>query len=211
MTSPAIAALVCGGLTLLGAQVLHAQVDTSAWTTQDDHAHLLQQLGITALRPGRDGAADPDPARAANIDESRANPWPEWPALLISDAGIAIDSAAQWHSLRRAELVEHFEREVVGRVPPQIPALAWEVVATTAADARVGEHAVHGRKLLGHVDNSSFPTLSVSIEMSVVLPAHALGPVPVLMMFGRSTLPGDHRVRAFPAPLPPTCHLPQSS
>lgn len=42
--------------------------------TQQDRQHMLDQLGITKLRPGKSGNAD-DP-NAANTDESKANPYP---------------------------------------------------------------------------------------------------------------------------------------
>ena len=38
---------------------------------------------------------------------------------------------------------------------------------------------------VGHVDNSAYPLIDVNISMTVVMPANAKGPVPVLMMFGR--------------------------
>jgi hypothetical protein len=39
------------------------------------------------------------------------------------------------------------------------------------------------------VDNSTYPAIVVNISMVLVTPANAKGPVPVLMMFGRSALP----------------------
>jgi hypothetical protein len=44
------------------------------------------------------------------------------------------------------------------------------------------------------VDNSAYPAIDVSISMTVVTPANAKGPVPLLMMFGPSM---------FPAPVQP--------
>ena len=51
------------------------------------------------------------------------------------------------------------------------------------------------KDLIGEVDNSSDPAIKVKIHMTLVTPAHAKGPVPVLMMFGRA---------GFPAPNEPT-------
>jgi hypothetical protein len=48
---------------------------------------------------------------------------------------------------------------------------------------------VIAKELVGHVDNSAYPAIEVSIAMTVVVPANAKGPVPVLMMFGRTGLP----------------------
>jgi hypothetical protein len=58
---------------------------------------------------------------------------------------------------------------------------------------------VIGKQLLGHVDNSSDPDITVAIQMTLVVPADAKGPVPVMMMFGGRTLPEV----AFPAPVFP--------
>ena len=47
-----------------------------------------------------------------------------------------------------------------------------------------------GKELIGKVDNSSYPDVTVNIQMTVVTPAEATKPVPVMMMFGgRSGMP----------------------
>jgi hypothetical protein len=49
---------------------------------------------------------------------------------------------------------------------------------------------VVGKEFVGKVDNSTFPAISVDIQMTVVTPAGAAKPVPVMMMFGgRSGMP----------------------
>ena len=93
-----------------------------------------------------------------------------------------------WWERRRPEIVEDFEREVFGRVPKRVPAVAWTVVATT--DTTVGGYPVLGRQLTGHVDNSAYPATTVDIQMIVVTPADVTRPVPVMMMFGGRGLPG---------------------
>jgi hypothetical protein len=55
------------------------------FTTQEDHRNMLEQLGITTLRPGPSG--NPSAANGANYDESKANPYPELPALLKLNNG----------------------------------------------------------------------------------------------------------------------------
>ena len=158
--------------------------ENGAWTTQDDHRHMLQQLGITALRPGPSG--QPDAPDAANTDEALANRYPDWPELLRLDNGQAVTTAEQWWQQRRPQLVEIFEREVVGRVPANVPAVQWSV-SETATGTLAGK-PVEGRQYLGHVDNSAHPDISVDIAMSVVLPADAEGPVPLMVMFRGSNL-----------------------
>jgi hypothetical protein len=55
---------------------------------------------------------------------------------------------------------------------------------------------VLAKRLVGRVDNSIFPAITVEIQMTLVTPAEASGPVPVLMMF----MFGD---RAIPRPNDP--------
>ena len=45
------------------------------------------------------------------------------------------------------------------------------------------------KQLVGHVDSSSCPLINVDIQMTLVTPADARGPVPVMIMFGRGGLP----------------------
>src|SRR5205823_2187388 len=82
----------------------------------------------------------------------------------------------------RAEIIEDFDREVLGRVPKNVPKVTWTV--TNMAEGKVGPYSVNGKQLIGHVDNSAFPEISVDIQMTLVTPANAKGPVPVMMMFG---------------------------
>ena len=54
--------------------------------TARDHQQMLDQLGITKLRPGPSG--DPKSPDSANYDEARANPYPDWPdPLRAQDKG----------------------------------------------------------------------------------------------------------------------------
>ena len=90
--------------------------------------------------------------------------------------------------------MEDFDREVYGRVPPALPKVKWEVTAT--ARETVGSVPVVTRTLVGHVDNSAYPAITVDIEMSLSTPANAKGPVPVILVFG--AMPGPGRGPAGP-------------
>jgi hypothetical protein len=167
-------------------------IDTSKWTAAEDHQNMMDQLGIKALRPGPSGTETAP--NHANYDEATANPYPDLPDVLTMKNGKKVTSAAQWTKQRRPEIIEDFDREVLGRVPKNAPKVTWEVVKTV--DGKVGDHAVIGKQLLGHVDNSSDPDITVDIHMTLIVPADAKGPVPVMMMFGGRTIPEV----AFPAP-----------
>ena len=56
------------------------------WTTQQDHQNMKDQLGITQLRPGRNG--NPNATNnPANYDPAKASPFPDLPALLVTRDG----------------------------------------------------------------------------------------------------------------------------
>ncbi|MFO1489012.1 MAG: acetylxylan esterase [Verrucomicrobiota bacterium] len=152
------------------------------WSAAQDHRNMMEQLGITKLRPGRNGDAKAI-NNAANYDPAKANPFPDWPDALALKDGTKVTNAAMWWSRRRPGIVEDFEREVLGRVPARVPKVAW-TITTQATDRVVGKIPVKARQLVGHVDNSGFPAITVDIQMTLVTPAAAEKPVPVLMMFG---------------------------
>ena len=85
-----------------------------------------------------------------------------------------------WWQVGRPEIVEDFDREVYGRVPAVTPKVNWEVVSTTKET--VGDVPAITKKLIGHVDNSSAPQITVDIQLSLTMPASASTPVPVMMM-----------------------------
>jgi len=168
-------------------------VDTKDWTTPDDHRQMMQQLGITALRPGPSG--NEQAPNHANYDEAKANPFPNLPPLLVLKNGQRVTTPRLW-TRRRAEIVEDFEREVIGRVPKDAPKVTWAVTATDTGT--IGGRRVIGTQLTGHADNAAFPAITVDIPLTLVLPADAKGPVPVMIMFRPGSLPG-----ALDKPLPP--------
>jgi hypothetical protein len=167
------------------------------WTAAQDHQNMMEQLGIKSLRPGPSGRAGAP--NSANYDESKANPYPDLPDPLTLKNGQKVTSADAWSNQRRPEIVEDFEREVVGRVPKDVPKVTWSVV-NQVADGVVGNLPVVGKQLVGHVDNSAFPSIKVDIQMTLVTPANAKGPVPVLMMFGGLGGGGLPRRAGDPAP-----------
>jgi len=155
------------------------------FTDEQDHQNMMDQLGIRKLRPGRSGN-DNDPNHA-NYDESKANPYPDLPDVLTLNSGARVTSREVWWKQRRPELVDALEREMYGRLPANIPKVTWTV---KVADREfVGRTPVLAKHLIGHVDNSSYPLIDVDIDAVLVTPANARGPVPVLIMFGRPSLP----------------------
>ncbi len=178
--------VVCAALLLTAAS---AQQN---WTAADDHRNMMEQLGIRALRPGPNG--NENAPNHANYSEAGANPYPEYPEILRLRNGRAVTTPDAWWNRRRPEIVEDFEREVLGRVPRVTPKVTWTVVRESKD--KVGPWPVVARELKGHVDNSAFPEINVDIQMVLVTPAWAKT-VPVMMMFGRAALPSDPVPAAF--------------
>ncbi|MEO8595616.1 MAG: acetylxylan esterase [Candidatus Solibacter sp.] len=166
-------------------------VDTKSWTTADDHKNMMEQLGIKALRPGPSG--NESAPNHANYDEATANPYPDLPDVLTLKNGKKVTSAAMWRNQRRPEIMEDFDREVLGRVPKNVPKVIWEVTKTV--ESKLGDYPVIGKQIVGHV-TSPDTDIKVDIQMTLVVPANAKGPVPVMMMFGGRGIPEIN----FPAP-----------
>lgn len=154
-------------------------------TAEQDHARTMKMLGIESLRPGPSG--NPSAPNAANSDESKATPYTSLPDPLVMDDGTKVTTPEQW-TKRRAEIAEHFDREIYGRVPANVPGVKWEVVKETKGEN--GGVATVTKQLVGHVDNSSYPDLTVEIAATLTtplaVPASAAGKVPVVVEFGFS-------------------------
>ena len=160
---------------------------------------MMQQLGITRLRPGPNGR--PGLTNSANYDPAKANPFPDLPDPLVLKNGQKVTTSEVWWKQRRPEIVEDFEREVIGRVPKNVPKVTWTVVSNiTDGVVGSGDLRANGKQLVGHVDNADFPSITVDIRMTVVTPAQAKAAAPMLMMFGGFGGDGMPRPAGSPPP-----------
>ena len=147
-------------------------------TAEQDHQRTLDLLHITSLRRGPDG--DPKSPNAANVDESKVRAY-SLPNPLLLKNGHKVTSAQIWWAQRRPQIIEDFDRDVFGRVPSNVPHVRWEVLSTTRE--LNNDIPVITKKLLGHVDNSAYPLISVDIQLSLSTPANSAAPVPVILEF----------------------------
>jgi peptidoglycan/xylan/chitin deacetylase (PgdA/CDA1 family) len=163
--------------------------------TQLDYKNMLAQLHIDSTRRGPSG--NPSAADAANTDESKATQYTSLPdPLTLKNArpgdpvgrGKKVIDAKTWWNKRRPEIVEDFDREIYGRVPKNTPKVNWEVISVTNDTSQ--KVAAITKKLIGHVDNSSYSAITVNIDLTLTTPANAKGPVPVIMEFGFVFPPG---------------------
>ncbi len=171
-------------------------------TAKQDWQNMLDQLKIpaSAMRPGPNGM-NPNAPNYQNIDEAKANPWP-LPEMMVTKARKPVTTPEMWWKERRPELVEYFDAEVYGRVPKDVPKVTWEIApANEAAPAGRGGFGPPGgfggrggpptptvpsvtKQLIGKVDNSACPAITVNISLTLTLPKDATAPVPVMMDFG---------------------------
>jgi hypothetical protein len=171
-----------------------------------DHQAMLAALHITSpLRPGPAGRLNPDgsaPPNFANYDESKATARSRVPPLLVMSDGRRITTPAMWEQ-RRKELFEIFDREIYGRVPAAAKTIevTWEITSTTQ-DAS-GTIPTITRALVGHVDPTYYPAITVDIMASVTTPANAAGKVPVIIQWGGGGPGGRGRAGAPGAAAPP--------
>ncbi len=187
-------ATLCNGVALIGQQM----PEPKNWTAAEDHQNMMDQLGIKSLRPGPSG--NERTPNHANYDESLANPFPQLPEVLTLKNGKKVISAKMWWGQRRPEIVEDFEREVLGRVPKNVPKVTWTVKQTV--HQKIGAYPVIGKQVVGHVDNSSYPAINVDIQLILVTPDNGAGKAPVMVMFRGGGLPGTPQP-AFPGMGPP--------
>ncbi len=150
--------------------------------SEKDRQRVMDQLGIKELRPGVD--SDPKSPHAANYDESKADIYPNLPDALVLNNGQRVTTARSWWDERRPQIVEMFDREILGRTPSQLPGVTWEVKSTV--QEKNGDVPVVTKTLAGHVDNSADPKISVNIDLTLTTPASARGPVPVIVELGFS-------------------------
>ncbi len=142
----------------------------------DDHAEMMKQLGLKAIRPG------PNPNNQSTFDEANANIYKaSMPNLLVMQNGTPVTSAKQWPA-RRKEIQELFEREVYGRVSKNAPKVNWEITGVTPGFS--GGIQTVTKTLIGHVDNRIYPKVKVDVQVSYTVPAHSTKPVPIIMEFG---------------------------
>src|ERR1700754_283947 len=85
----------------------------------------LKLLGISEMKPGAT-AYDIGKPGNANYDESKANPYPKLPDVLVMNDGTRVKTPEQWRK-RRAELQAMFDENVYGKYPAHIPKVTWSV------------------------------------------------------------------------------------
>ncbi len=113
-----------------------------------------------------------------NYDESKVNPY-SLPDPLVLKNGKPVKDANTWWKQRRPEILEDFRTEIYGRIPADTPKVTWQVTDT---DAKAAGGLAIKKTVVGHIDNSRYPSVSPSIHIAMYTPANASGPVPMVMV-----------------------------
>lgn len=163
---------------LASAQFSQQYRDSINRISHADHRQMMQQLGISELRPGPSG--NPEAPNAAISDEAKVLPY-FLPNPLEFNDGSKVTTTQDWEK-RRAEITEHFDREIYGRLPENIPRVTWEIVSEK--DTIDGDFPVKIKQLKGIVDNSSYPEITVEIDLTLGTPTESDKSVPVILEFG---------------------------
>jgi hypothetical protein len=172
---------LAGSLAVIAAQKSGTPVQLTA---AEDRQRIMDLLKIASIPPGANGAYNPE-----TYNEALANPYPNLPDPLTLKNGKKVTSRDMWVKERRPEILEDFEREIYGRTPRNTPKVTWAV--TSKAEGMNGDVPIVTKQLVGHVDNASFPAITVNIQLTLVTPANAKGAVPIMMQFGAA--PGAGR------------------
>jgi hypothetical protein len=115
----------------------------------------------------------------SNYDEAKVGTY-TLPDPLVLQNGQPVRDADTWFKLRRPEILKHYETDIYGRVPPQAPAIKFEVVG---ADLTVLSNSAIRKDIIGHIGGKPD---GPKVKVVMYLPGNASGPVPVLLhlLFG---------------------------
>jgi hypothetical protein len=123
----------------------------------------------------------------SNYDESKAGGY-ALPDPLVTNDGRRVTDAATWRNVRRPEILGLFEREIYGRTPRNTPRVTFEV---TGVDSSTFAGKAIVKRVVGHVDNSSYPAAKPRVDITMYLPPGATGRIPIIVMAGSFFGPAD--------------------
>jgi hypothetical protein len=160
---------------------------------------LMREMALLNIRELRapENAVNPTGTNFTNYDEKKANPYP-LPDLLAFKNGKSVKTRADWNR-RRAEIKQMFDSEVYGKYPANLPKVTWTVDGTENITFEGVPVVV--KRVTGHVDNSSYPSITVPLSLTLVTPASTRGKrVPVII--GGGNIPPAAAPGGRGAPLP---------
>jgi hypothetical protein len=97
---------------------------------------------------------------------------------MVLKNGQSVKDADTWWQKRRPEILNDFLTEMYGRIPENMPKVTWEVTAT---DANAAKGVAIMKTVVGHIDNSRYPSAKPSINITMYTPSKAAGPAPMIV------------------------------
>jgi hypothetical protein len=122
-----------------------------------------------------------------NYEEAKAEGH-DLPNPLVLKSGKPVKDANAWWKQRRPEILNDYLTEIYGKTPKNTPKVRFEVTEVT--DTALKSKAIR-KTIVGHIDNSRYPSAKPSINITLYTPASAKGPVPLMVLVWGS----------FPAPM----------
>ncbi|MDB4881343.1 MAG: acetylxylan esterase [Gemmatimonadetes bacterium] len=144
-------------------QQLTQRAGSSNWYDAAGNTHVRSPWGIWS-----------------NYDEARVGDY-TLPDPLVLANGKPVRTAGDWWNRRRPQILADFLTSVYGKIPARTPKVTFEV-------ARLDSGAFGGtatvKRVVGHVDNSSYPAAKPSVEITMYLPPKFTGRIPVVVVVG---------------------------
>ncbi|MEZ6062564.1 MAG: acetylxylan esterase [Planctomycetaceae bacterium] len=124
-----------------------------------------------------------------NYDESKV-PKYELPDLLTTVSGDRVTDGETWNRIRRPEILNLFEENVFGKLPPNVPQLRTRI--RSRVDNALNGKAIRREITVFFSDDDSGPAM----DLLVYTPAASSGPVPAFL---GCNFHGNHTVDPDPA------------
>lgn len=110
-----------------------------------------------------------------NYDESKANNFKLPDPLLLNNVK-KVETEKSWWRKRRPEILSLFENEIYGRIPKRTPKVDFELVSSSISNNIIC------KKLIGHIDNSSYSKANPGINLRIYIPAEASAKIPLVVI-----------------------------
>ena len=113
----------------------------------------------------------------SNYDETRAGN-DTLPDPLVMNDGRRVTDSTMWWRQRRPEILEMFRREIYGRIPERTPPVRFSI-ASADTTTYPGQAVI--KNVVGEVDNRAYPAAHPRVEVTLYVPPHVTGRVPVVV------------------------------
>jgi hypothetical protein len=130
-----------------------------------------------------------------NYDESKTGTY-ILPDPLVLKNGQRVKNAKDWWKKRRPEIMEDYTSEIYGRIPAQTPKVWFDIVST---DSSAVSNTAVLKKIVGHIDNTFYPSDTPQIEISLYMPKGVKGRLPLMVQVSGAFFAPPERFASQPA------------